>query len=215
MSGAEAFLALGAISSIITIVEATKKVYDTATNTEGFPEAFREVAGRLPIVMNTLGFAKQCIEKGDVDEDSCKGAKRVIEACEIKAKKLKRLFCEIIPADGASGLNRYHKAVKAYGKGNEVENLMKLMLEDVQFLACEHGLKTATNVQQEQVSKAIEEVSVIPSSVHDQALQETGFIAHIYGPGTQTNYNAQGEYIAQGQARQYNSGGGAMHFGEH
>lgn len=214
MSGAEASFALHAISSIITIVDATKKVYDTATNTEGLPEAFREVAGRLPIVMNTLGLAKQCIDKGDVDEDSCKGVKDVIEACEIRARKLNKLFREIVPADGASGLKRYHKAVKAYGKGNEVENLMKGMLEDVQLLACEHGLKTATNVQQDQVSKAIEEISVIPSSVHDQTLQGTGFTANNYGPGAQTNYNAQGEYVAQGQARQYNSMGGAMHFGK-
>lgn len=47
MSGAEASFALHAISSIIAIVDATKKVYDTATNTEGLPEAFREVDCRL------------------------------------------------------------------------------------------------------------------------------------------------------------------------
>lgn len=163
--------------------------------------------------MNTLGLAKQCIDEGDINEDSCNGVKKVIEACEIRAIKLNKLFREIVPADGASGLKRYHKAVKAYGKGNEVENLMKGMLEDVLLLACEHGLKTATNVQQDQVSRAIEETSVIPSSVHDQTLQGTGFTAKNYGPGAQTNYNAQGEYIAQGQARQYNSMG-AMHFGK-
>lgn len=36
--------------------------------------------------------------------------------------------------------------------------------------------------------------------------------ANYSGSGPQ--YNAQGEYIAQGNARQYNSGGGPMHFGE-
>jgi hypothetical protein len=43
-------------------------------------------------------------------------------------------------------------------------------------------------------------------------LQETDFTANNSGPGTQ--YNAQGEYIAQGNARQYNSAGGAMNFGK-
>jgi len=214
MAGAEAILVLGAISSIIAIIDGTKKVYDAATNTEGLPEAFREVSARLPIVRNILDSAKQCIDKGDVDEDSCKGAKHVVEACGKKTQKLDELFHKVIPADGASDLKRYYKAVKAYGKGNEVENLMKGILEDVQLLACERGLKTATEVQQEQVAKAIVEVSAIPPSVPGHAFQETGFTANNSGPGTQTNYNAQGEYIAQGQARQYNSAGGAMHFGK-
>ena len=212
MSGAEAIAVLGAIASIISIVDGTKKVYDAATNAQGLPEAFRDVAGRLPVVRSILGAAKQHVEKGDVDKDSCKGVKRVVEACEKKAKKLDELFHKANPADGVSDLKRYYKAVKAYGKGNEVENLMKGMLEDVQLLACEHGMKTATKAQQEQIAQAITDVSAIPSSVPEHLFQETGFTANNSGPGTQ--YNAQGEYIAQGDARQYNSGGGQMSFGK-
>jgi hypothetical protein len=212
MSGAEVIVVLGVISSIISIVDGTKQIYDAATNAQGLPEAFRDVAGRLPIVRNILGSAKQHIDKGDVNEDSCKGVKHVVEACEKKAKKLDELFHKAIPADGASDLKRYYKAVKAYGKGNEVENLMKGMLEDVQLLACEHGMKTATKAQQEQIAQAITEVSVIPSSVPEHVFQETGFTANNSGPGTQNN--AQGEYIAQGSARQYNSAGGTMNFGK-
>jgi len=212
MSGAEAIVVLGVISSIISIVDGTKQIYDAATNVQGLPEAFRDVAGRLPIVRNILGSAKQHIDKGDVDEDSCKGVKHVVGACEKKAKKLDELFHKAIPADGASDLKRYYKAVKAYGKGNEVENLMKGMLEDVQLLACEHGMKTATKAQQEQIAQAITEVSAVAPSVPEQVFQEAGFTVTNAGPGTQ--YNAQGEYIAQGNARQYNSAGGAMHFGK-
>lgn len=50
MSGAEAIAVLGVISSIISIIDGTKKVYDAATNARGLPEAFREVADRLPII---------------------------------------------------------------------------------------------------------------------------------------------------------------------
>ena len=163
MSGAEAIMVLGVISSIISIVDGTKRIYDAATNAQGLPEAFRDVAGRLPIVRNILGSAKQHIDKGDVDEDSCKEVKHVVGACEKKAKKLDELFRKAIPADGASDLKRYYKAIKAHGKGNEVENLMKGMLEDVQLLACEHGMKTATKAQQEQIAQAITEVSAIHS----------------------------------------------------
>jgi hypothetical protein len=70
-------------------------------------------------------------------------------------------------------LERYYKAVKADGKGNEVENLMKGMLEDVHLLACEHGMKTATQAQQEQIAQAITEVSTRAPSVPEQVFQKT------------------------------------------
>ena len=212
MSGAEVIAVLGVISSIIAIVDGTKKVYDAATNAQGLPEAFREVAGRLPIVGTTLDSTKQNIEERKVNNDSCKGVKHIVEACEEKAKKLEELFHKAIPPDGASDLKRYYKAVKAWGKGSEVENLMNGILEDVQLLACERGMKTATNAQQEQIIKAIAEVSAVSPSVPVNEFQESGFTNTNYGSGTQ--YNAQGENIAQGSARQYNSGGGTMNFGK-
>ena len=213
MSGAEVIAVLGVISSIIAIVDGTKKVYDAATNAQGLPEAFREVAGRLPIVGNTLDSTKQNIEERKVNNDSCKGVKHIVEACEAKAKKLEELFHKAIPPDGASDLKRYYKAVKAWGKGSEVENLMKGMLEDVQLLACERGMKTATKAQQEQIIKAIVEVSAVPPSVPEHEFQETGFANAIYG-SSGTQCNAQGENIAQDSTQQYISGSNTMNFGK-
>jgi hypothetical protein len=210
MPGAEAIAVLGLLSSIIAIVDETKKVYDAATNAKGLPEAFREVAGRLPIVVNILDTAQLDIR--NKDEASCKGVKPVVEACEKKAQTLKELFGKALPADGAGTVERYWKAVRTLGKGNEVEQLMKGMLEDVQLLACEHGMKAVTTDQQDQIAQAITEMSAVPSSVPDTVFKDAGFSATNSGPGTQ--YNAQGEYIAQGQARQYNSGGGPMYFGK-
>lgn len=216
MSGAESLAVLGAVSSIITIVDATRKDYNAATNVNGLPEAFREVAGRLPIVLNILNSAKQSIDQGTVRPDSLESVKQSVEACKMKATRLDMLFHKAIPADGATSLNRYYKAVRAQGKGNGVEKLMKEMLEDLQLLACERGMKTATKAQEEEISKAIKEVSAIPRSVPEHFQEKTNFTANYSGSGAQTNYNARGEYIAQGQARQnnYNSGGGAMYFGK-
>ena len=212
MSGAEVVAVLGLISSIISIVDGTKKIYDAATNVQGLPQAFREVADRLPIVGNTLDSTKQNIEESGANNDSCKGVKHIVEACEEKARNLKDLFHKAIPADGTSDLKRYYKAVKVWGRGSEVENLMKGILEDVQLLACERGMKTATKTQQEQIIKAITEVSAVSPSVPEYELQEAGFTNTNHGSGTQ--YNAQGENIAQGSARQYVSGGGTMNFGK-
>ena len=212
MSGAEAFAVLGVISAIISIVDASKKVYDAAKDTKGLPEAFREVADRLPIVESILGSAKQKIEGKEVDNDSCKGVKHVVEDCQEKAKRLKELFQKAIPAEGASDLKRYYKAVKALGRGSEVEKLMKGILKDVQLLACERGMKTANNAQQQEIKKAISDVSDILPSVPEHEFQETGFTNTNYGSGTQ--YNARGENVAQGNARQWNAAGGVMNFGK-
>jgi hypothetical protein len=89
---------------------------------------------------------------------------------------------------------------------------MKGMLEDVQLLAYERDMKIATKVQQEQIARAIAEVSAVPPSVPENGFQEASLTANYSGSGAQ--YNAQGEYIAQGNARMYNSAGGPMHFGK-
>lgn len=64
MSGVEAITILGLISSIIAIVDGIKRVHDTASNTRGLPEAFREVAARLPIVQDISSSAKRHVEDG-------------------------------------------------------------------------------------------------------------------------------------------------------
>jgi hypothetical protein len=85
MSGAEAILVLRVISSIISIIDGTKQVYDAAKNVQGLPGAFREVAARLLIVRNILSSAKNYIEEGYADEESCRGVRLVVDACEKKA----------------------------------------------------------------------------------------------------------------------------------
>ncbi|CAN9468043.1 unnamed protein product [Alternaria alternata] len=210
MSGAEAILVLGVISSIIAIIDGTKQVYDAATNPQGLPAAFHEIANRLPIIRTILSSAEKHIKNKDVDESWCKGVRDIINACEEKAKVLDMLFHKAIPGEGVSRLRRYYTAVKSYGKGNEVETLMKKMLEDVQLLACEHGMKTVTKAQKDEIAQAIEEVSEVTPSVPDDDANQSGLVATNTGKGTQNN--ALGEYIAQGQARQFNSGGGPMNF---
>ena len=136
----------------------------------------------------------------------------MVEECERKVKKLGEIFQKICPEDDAPRWERYYKALKTIGKGTEVENLMRGILKDVQLLAYGHGTKIADRTQREQLSIAITEIAALPSSAPEQTLQETGITAFHSGSGTQ--YNAQGEYIAQGEARQYNSSGGTMNFGK-
>ena len=166
MSGAEAMTILGIISSVISIVDGTKQVYDAASNTNGLPEAFREVAARLPIVRDILDSAKRHFREEDTNEESCKAAKKVVEKCQSKAQNLEDIFKKVIPADDASRAERYFSAVRSVGKGNRVETLMKGMLEDLQLLAINHGMVTETKAREKELAKVIKYVT----GPRDQAL---------------------------------------------
>jgi hypothetical protein len=214
MSGAEVIAVLGVISSVIAIVNGTKKLYDTASDTHGLPKAFREVVDRLPVIKHILELVKTDIEDGDVDENVRKDVKDLVSTCGEKAKELNEIFRKVIPSENASRTRRYYSAAKTLGKGNQVEMLMKSMLEDVQLLTSNRKMHAMTTAQTELVVKAISELSVLQSSVPEHIFEEGGFTANKSGPGTQTNYHARGEYIAQGDAKQYNSAGGAMNFGK-
>ncbi|KAG8526141.1 uncharacterized protein KY384_000134 [Bacidia gigantensis] len=176
MSGAEAIAVLGVVSSIVAIVDAAQKIYSTAKESHGLPEAFREVASRLPIVENILSSVKENIGSDEVDEDSCRGVRDVAKVCEEKAERLRNLFQKAIPREGTPDLKRYYMAVKAYGKGNEVETLMKGILEDTQLLVCERGIQTATLSQQKAIAEAIQQISPTPPSVPDSLFEERGFV---------------------------------------
>ena len=54
-------------------------------------------------------------------------------------------------------------------------------------------------------------VSAVLPSVPERVVQEAGFTNNNCGSGTQDN--AQGEFVAQGSAQQYNFPGGAAYFG--
>ncbi|KAL8793856.1 MAG: hypothetical protein Q9195_003582 [Heterodermia aff. obscurata] len=214
MSGTEAFAVLGIISSIITIVTNIKKVHDAATDRRGLPKTFREAVGKLSIVETTLNSAKQPFEKGEVDEASCQAVIQIVEACQLKVQKLDSIIQKTIPGDGASRLERYRKSVKVLGKGNKVEDLMKAILEDVQLLAGEHCMRVATASQQTGISKAITDISALPSSVPEHIFQDSGFAATNFGSGTQANAQrgniALGGHIAHDTAKQYIADCGTM-----
>ncbi|KAL2064627.1 hypothetical protein VTL71DRAFT_3764 [Oculimacula yallundae] len=193
MSGAEAGLVLGLISSVIAIVDASQKLYEAASDAKGLPEAFREVAGRLPIVRTILGSVHQHIKGDQVDEASCKAIKPVVAACEEKAKKLEILFQKVMPADDASRLDRYIKAVRTLGKGGRVESWMKGILEDIQLLASNHTMVGVAGNHVESVKEAVKQMSNMEPSIPDSLLQETAFTNNNFGNGPMTNNNVQGD----------------------
>ncbi|KAF7915834.1 uncharacterized protein EAE98_010914 [Botrytis deweyae] len=192
MSGAEAGFIIGLISGVILIIEAAKTVYDAAGNVKGQPEAFRQVAARLPLVIEILRCAEERVSS--LDEPALDAIELILESCKAKADDLNKIFHKVVRKDDDKWFDRYKKALSTLRKGEKVESLMEGILKDTQLLACEKLVGIATEVQVKGLEEGIKEMKEMPSSLQEEI-----------GSVTQ-NHNGSGNNNA-------NTGGGAMHAG--
>ncbi|KAI7553918.1 hypothetical protein KC331_g906 [Hortaea werneckii] len=225
MSGAEVITVLGLISSVITIIEASRDVFDAASSVDGLHEAFRTVSQNVPLVLDILRDCKTAqvqVERDyslTVDEDlkrdiqeSNKAVKPLIQACQDDAKQLLQIFQKVVPEDDSSRAERYKKAIRAVlpGRKRKVEDLMTEILEKLQLLHTSRFFKSENEKRNENRSKeletAISQLSELSSSLPENEGQYNhygsgGMFIHP-GEGTQHNYSQSG---GSGN-RQYNAG---------
>ena len=193
----EAGTVIGLISAVITIIEATKTVYDAAKDAKGQPEAFRQVAARLPLVNEILQSAKERTQT--LEESAREALKPILKSCKAKAENLEKIFQEVIRKDDDKWYDRYKKAISILGKGDKVECLMEGILKDIQVLACERLMGTATDTQIKELEDAIKEMNEMPPSLPDEARSviqtHSGSgdnIGHT-GPGTMNIHKGSGD----------------------
>jgi hypothetical protein len=192
MSGAEAAFVVGLISGVISIIEATKTVYDAAKDAKGQPEAFRRVAARLPLVIEILHSAEKKTQT--LDETAQEALEPILDSCKAKAENLKKIFQKVIRKDDDKWYDRYKKALGTLGKGDKVECLMEGILKDIQVLVCERLMGTATDAQVKEIEEAIKQMNEMPSSLPDEAggviQTHTGSGHNISTSGGNTNINS-------------------------
>ncbi|KAL4898836.1 hypothetical protein BDW74DRAFT_184337 [Aspergillus multicolor] len=194
MSGVEV---IGIVSGILTIIDATKRVWDAAHSATHLLAAFREVAARLPLVHDTLTRIKD--DRPDKQPD---GMKDVIQSCEERAKQLKEIFEKVVPGEHASWSDRYFRAVRALGKGTRVEELMTGILKDLRVLVENYFLrKDWSGATARALQVAIRDVSLVEPSRDDED-QNYGSTMHHYGSGSQ--------YQTHGGRHQHGAGTNTM-----
>lgn len=201
MSGAEAVFVVSLISNIISIIEAIKTVYDAARDAKGQPEAFRQVAARLPLVLEVLHSAEEKAQA--LDEAAQEQLEPIIESCKAKAENLNKIFQKVIRKDDDKWYDRYKRALSTSGKANKVECLMEGILKDIQVLVCQRLTGTATEAQVKEIREAINEMSEISSSLPDEA-----------GGVVQTNRDGGDNFANVGSGNIYNyKAARDIHFG--
>jgi hypothetical protein len=159
----EAGAVLSLLSGLITIIDATKTIYDGAKDTKGQPDAFRQIAARLPLVETVLQRAEA--KTRTLRESEQDALKPLLASCTTKAEDLHKIFEKVVHRDDDNWHSRYKKAFSAMKKGVRVELLMEGILKDIQVLACSE-LGTATENEQKELDDAIKEMD---SSLQDEA----------------------------------------------
>ncbi|OAA62072.1 repressible alkaline phosphatase precursor [Akanthomyces lecanii RCEF 1005] len=165
MSGAEV---LGIISAVISIVDATSKVYHAAKDEAGLPPNFKTVAAKLPLITRLLDDTERFVIK-EAGEGLTLALRPIVTDCNMKATQLQHLFEKVITAEGASRSERYVKAARTIGKGG------RLLTTQIPQAVSRRG--------QENLSEAIEDVSKVKPSLPDGFEDESTYAN--YGSGVQ------------------------------
>jgi DNA-directed RNA polymerase subunit F len=201
MSGAEAAFIVGLISGVISIIDATKKIYDAAKDAEGQPEAFRQVAARLPLVIEILHSAEERARA--LNETAQEALEHILKSCKANAEKLQEIFQKVIRKNDDKWYDRYKKAVATVGKGAKVERLMGEILKGIQVITCEKLEGTATSAQIKELEEAIKEMKGMPSSLIDEA----GTVAQTHsGSGDNIGHSGSGNIYARDAHHNQNTG---------
>lgn len=196
MSGVET---LGILSGIITLLDATYKLYRTAKNTSGLPGSFRETANRLPLVQETLAKIQNTLIENDWSASSELAVKLTLEGCRAKATTLQKIFETVIAPAGASRMERYFRALRTISKTEQVEDLMKGILADLQILTGNYTFQThglpATAKEKIADWKTVSGGEVPSTMVHRYSNTGSGAQMIHWKEGNQSSYFGNGAQL--------------------
>jgi hypothetical protein len=196
MSGVgEVSLVLGIISSILSIIDAAKQVYESLGDEADLPTNFKKSATKLPLISKLLEDAERYVNNA-ADESTKAAFIPALQDCEARATKLQELFEKVIPEESDSRWDRYVKAARTIGKGGRIESLVGGILDDLQLLATRFPDVTILR-EKDQLAKAIEEVTKMEPSLPDD-FEQTPVYAH-YRSGAQNNNSTGNQNNGPGQ----------------
>lgn len=183
MSGLEV---IGAISAVITLLDASIKIYDSTRSDAKLSETFDVVRRRLPVILHILQRCKNVLEQGEdsMPSDVCEALEKILDACDEKARKLREIFESVIPGEKDTWRKRYAKVIQRHGKGNKVEELMATLTQDVQLLVNNNAVNSATPEQNVELVHILKEMKSVKSLTPEEERTASAFHS---GGGTQTN----------------------------
>lgn len=174
---------VGLISAIISILQASIEVYNGVSSSSDLPPSFRDVALRLPLILDTLRIAQEGLIDNESDE-SLESLRSCLEICQQKSLELERTFRDLLLPAHASRVVRLYNALKATMKADKVRDLGKGISEDLQALTANHAIQATTRSQMKKLMRKLEEGYV---SYNGPSISMRNI-----GPGNQVSYSGIG-----------------------
>jgi len=177
---------ISGISAVITLLDTSIKIYDSAKSDTKLSETFEVVRRRMPVILHILQRCKNELEPGNnrIPSDICDALEKILDSCDEKARKLREIFEKVIPGEKDTWEKRYTKVIQRFGKGNKVEELMATLTQDVQLIVNSNAVNSVTPEQKVELEDILQEMKSIQSSA---AEEEPPALAFHGGGGAQTN----------------------------
>ena len=168
MSGLEI---IGGISAIINIIDTSIKIYDSARKDVRLSKTFQTIGRRLPIILDTLRTCQTQLKsiKASISANIYKVLKHILEDYNKKARNLKEIFEKIIPDKRDAWEKRYLKVIKRLRKESKIKKLILSITKNIQLVVNHYIVKSAKPKKNIKLSKIIEEINAVESSIHEKS----------------------------------------------
>ena len=137
---AEAIAAVGLGASVMLFIDLAGKVtsrlkefYDSS---QDFPNAFRSISDRLPLLLEKITEIKACCDNGLIDGKRAKALKPPVDGCTRQIEALNKILGKTLPirqeSEGVKRDSRFQltvKALRSIPKEKSVRKLQQILQE--------------------------------------------------------------------------------------
>ena len=131
MSGAEAIIALGLVSSIIACIDMSFKVADRLgyylSRTKQPPQIFRTLHDQLPLLIQTFEEIKTACEKEKISVEQQKSLLKTVRGCVRLTEALEANLEECLPLPDDSFLIKGRKAIKSIKAEKHIAEIQRIL----------------------------------------------------------------------------------------
>lgn len=131
MSGAEAIIALGLVSSIITCIDMSRLVADRLgyylSRTKQPPQIFRTLHDQLPLLIQTFEEIKAACEKEEISVERQKYLLKTVQGSIRLTQLLEANLEECLPLPDDSFLVKGKKAIKSIGAEKNITEIQRTL----------------------------------------------------------------------------------------
>ena len=144
----EAFLVVGAVASIVQLVDFGSKVLlrlnEFQCSIGEVPKTFQHIKAELPVLLDTLEKTKAAIEAGSVQDGTKKALLPAIDGCRTQIETLDILIGRLLPLSRDSWKERSRKAFSSLRQDGRVKKIRADLRGYIQTLTYYHAAVSST-----------------------------------------------------------------------